>query len=178
MVPPPVQQPIPMWLGYQGPQGAQRAGRLGVGLLTLQRALLEPYQHALREGGWPETAARMGGVIDIIVADDPPAAFDRILPYYAYQLNTYRRYGVEGTGRPPPREITVDKIREDASARGVLPGLRVLTADDAISALREETKDLPISYLYSWASVAGMPDDLVQRHVELLGTKVAPALAG
>jgi alkanesulfonate monooxygenase SsuD/methylene tetrahydromethanopterin reductase-like flavin-dependent oxidoreductase (luciferase family) len=61
--PGPVQRPVPMWLGYQGPQGAARAGRLGGGLLTLNRASLGPYRTALSEhgiwaGGCPDERQR------------------------------------------------------------------------------------------------------------------------
>jgi alkanesulfonate monooxygenase SsuD/methylene tetrahydromethanopterin reductase-like flavin-dependent oxidoreductase (luciferase family) len=178
LTPPPLQRPIPLWLGYQGPQGARRAGRLGVGLLTLDRHLLEPYREGLAEAGLPDTAARMGGMVDIVVADDPERTFETLLPYYAYQANTYRRYGVEGTGRPPPRELTVEKLRSGAERRGQIPGLRVLTADEAVGAIREQVSGLPVDHVYCWASIAGMPDDLVARHAELLVTRVAPALQG
>ncbi len=176
LTPPPVQRPIPLWLGYQGPQGARRAGRLGVGLLSLDRQLLEPYRQGLAEAGLPGSAARMGGMVDIVVADDPERTFETLLPYYAYQANTYRRYGVEGTGRPPPRELTVDKLRSGAERRGQIPGLRVLSAEDAVEAIGRDVAGLPVEHVYCWASIAGMPDDLVARHAELLVTRVAPAL--
>lgn len=35
VMPPPVQCPVPIWLGCQTATGARRAGRLGVGLLSL-----------------------------------------------------------------------------------------------------------------------------------------------
>src|SRR5262245_38538632 len=44
LAPPPVQADLPIWLGYQGPRGAYRAGRLGVGLLSLDRELYPHYQ--------------------------------------------------------------------------------------------------------------------------------------
>jgi hypothetical protein len=31
--------------------------------------------------------------------------------------------------------------------------------------------------VYLWASIAGMPDDLVTRHVELVSSTLAPMLA-
>jgi alkanesulfonate monooxygenase SsuD/methylene tetrahydromethanopterin reductase-like flavin-dependent oxidoreductase (luciferase family) len=175
-VPPSVQRPIPLWLGYQGPQGARRAGRLGVGLLSLDRRLLEPYHQGLAEAGLSPAAARMGGMVDIVVADDPEKAFDTILPYYAYQANSYRRYAVEGTGNPPPRQLTVDKLRAGIQQRGHIPGLRVLTPDEAIAAITEQVAGLPVEHVYCWASIAGMPDELVTRHAELLASRVAPAL--
>jgi alkanesulfonate monooxygenase SsuD/methylene tetrahydromethanopterin reductase-like flavin-dependent oxidoreductase (luciferase family) len=176
LTPPPLQRPIPLWLGYQGPQGARRAGRLGVGLLSLERHLLDPYREGLADAGLPPEAARMGGMVDIVVADDPERTFEALLPYYAYQANTYRRYGVEGTGRPEPRELTVDRLRSGAERRGQIPGLRVLTADEATAAIREQVNGLPVEHVYCWASIAGMPDDLVARHAELLVTSVAPAI--
>ena len=176
VTPPAAQNPFPIWLGYQGPQGAKRAGRLGVGLLSLDRTLLEPYREGLTEGGHDQAAARTGGMLDIIVADDPEAAFERILPHYAHQLNSYRAAAVAGSGRDAPKEITVEKLRSGAAQKGQIPGLRVLTPADAISAIREATNDSPVEHVYLWASVAGMPDDLVERHVELTCTEVAPKL--
>jgi len=176
VTPPAAQTPFPIWLGYQGPQGAKRAGRLGVGLLSLDRALLDPYRDGLVEGGHDPAIARTGGMLDIIVADDPEAAFERILPHYAHQLNSYRAAAVAGSGRDAPKEITVDKLRSGAAQKGQIPGLRVLTPSDAVNAIREATDGSPVEHVYLWASVAGMPDDLVERHVELTCTQVAPNL--
>ena len=176
VTPPAAQNPFPIWLGYQGPQGAKRAGRLGVGLLSLDRALLDPYRVGLVEGGHDPAIARTGGMLDIIVADDPEAAFERILPHYAHQLNSYRAAAVAGSGRDAPKEITVDKLRSGAAQKGQIPGLRVLAPTDAVNAIREATDGSPVEHVYLWASVAGMPDDLVERHVELACTQVAPNL--
>jgi alkanesulfonate monooxygenase SsuD/methylene tetrahydromethanopterin reductase-like flavin-dependent oxidoreductase (luciferase family) len=178
VTPPAAQRPFPLWLGYQGPQGARRAGRLGVGLLSLDRGLLEPYREGLAEGGHDPSTARTGGMLDVIVADDPDTAFERILPHYAHQLNSYRAAATAGTDRPPPKEITVDKLRGGATGRGQIPGLRVLDPAGAIAAICEASADTPAEHVYLWASVAGMPDDLVERHVELLCTEVAPAIRG
>lgn len=176
VTPPAAQYPFPIWLGYQGPQGAKRAGRLGVGLLSLDRALLDPYREGLVEGGHDPATARTGGMLDIIVADDPEAAFERILPHYAHQLNSYRAASVAGSGRDAPKEITVDKLRSGVAQKGQIPGLRVLTPSDAVNAIREATDGSPVEHVYLWASVAGMPDDLVERHVELTCTQVATNL--
>lgn len=167
VLPPPVQAPPPLWLGYQGPRGAKRAGRLGVGLLSLDRSLLAPYTEGLREGAHDPDAARMGGLVEILVADDPDKAREQVLPYYAHQVNSYRRAAVAGTGRPQPKEISVERLREGMQSRGKVPGLSVLTTEEAIEHVRAAVSDLPVTEVYTWASVAGMPDDLVQRHLEL-----------
>ena len=177
VTPPAAQRPFPIWLGYQGPQGARRAGRLGVGLLSLDRALLVPYREGLAEGGHDPSSARTGGMLDIIVADDPESAFERILPHYAHQLNSYRAAAVAGTGRDLPKEITVDKLRSGVTQKSQIPGLRVLSPADAVSAITEATEGSPVEHVYLWASVAGMPEDLVERHVELVCTQLAPQLS-
>ncbi len=176
VAPPAHQRPFPLWLGYQGPQGARRAGRLGVGLLSLDQSLLEPYRQGLAEGGHDVSIARTGGMLDIIVADDPEAAFERILPHYVHQLNSYRAATVAGTDRPAPKEITAEKLRSGVTSAGQIPGLRVLSPADAVAAIHSATNEAPVEHVYLWASIAGMPDDLVERHVQLVCTEVRPKL--
>jgi alkanesulfonate monooxygenase SsuD/methylene tetrahydromethanopterin reductase-like flavin-dependent oxidoreductase (luciferase family) len=175
VTPPAAQRPFPIWLGYQGPQGAGRAGRLGVGLLSLDPSLLEPYRAGLVEGGHDPSLARTGGMLDIIVADDPEAALERILPHYLHQANTYAEAAAAGSGREP-RVLTAEKALSRRTAPGSVPGLRVLTPDDAATAIRDATDGAPVEHVYLWASIAGMPDDLVDRHVELLFTEVRARL--
>ncbi|GIH70438.1 LLM class flavin-dependent oxidoreductase [Sphaerimonospora thailandensis] len=174
VTPPPVQRPLPIWMGYQGPQGARRAGRLGAGLLSLDPRLLEPYEQGLAEGGHEPSSARMSGMFDIIVADDPDEARRRILPHFVYQLNSYRRMNAGET--ESYRDLTVEEVAGGAGPKGKIPGLTVLTPQDAVQAIRKRTAALPVEHVYLWASIAGMPDDLVERHVELLFGSVAPAL--
>lgn len=175
VTPPAAQRPFPIWLGYQGPQGARRAGRLGVGLLSLDQRLLEPYREGLVEGGHDPASARTGGMLDIVVADDPEQALARILPHHLHQANTYAECAVAGTGTEP-RVLTAEKVMGRSTAPGQVPGLRVMTPPDAVAAIREATAGAPVEHVYLWASVAGMPGDVVDRHVELLCTEVAPAL--
>ena len=121
----------------------------------MDRRLLAPYQEGLASAGLSPSVARMGGVIDILVADDPERAFETVLPFYAYQTNTYRRYGVEGTGAPVPADVTVDKLRSRQQEPGQIPGLRVLTPNAAIAAIRAAVEGLPVQHVYCWGSIAG-----------------------
>lgn len=172
VTPAPLQDPFPIWLGYQGPQGARRAGRLGVGLLSLNPASLEPYRSGLAEAGHDPDTARVGGVIDLVVADDPDEARQRILPYFAHQAATYR----QAHGNDTTLEATIERMTAKVESTGDLPGLAVRDADGAIALIRERTAGLPVAHVYLWASVAGMDDDLVERHLELVASRVLPAL--
>jgi len=170
--PPPIQAPLPLWLGYQGPQGAARAGVLGVGLLTLNRASLGPYRKGLAEGGHPPETARMAGLVSAVVNDDPERARERLLPHIAHQVNTYREAGAGRSVRP----VTPEMLREGSTLPRTFQATEVMTADALVARVAEEVKGLPAHEVYFWLSIAGMPDDLVQRHLELLCGEVRPRL--
>jgi alkanesulfonate monooxygenase SsuD/methylene tetrahydromethanopterin reductase-like flavin-dependent oxidoreductase (luciferase family) len=181
VMPPPVQRPFPLWLGYQGKGGARRAGRLGVGLLSLDPRLQKPYEEGLREAGHAASSARMGGLVNLVVADDPEEARETLLPFYAYQFNTYERARRTSRGEPRGGDASVDDLRAlDRPVRGRWPsgpGLAVYTVEEAIEAIRERVDGLPARHVYLWASIAGMPDDLADRHIELVCSAVRPALS-
>jgi alkanesulfonate monooxygenase SsuD/methylene tetrahydromethanopterin reductase-like flavin-dependent oxidoreductase (luciferase family) len=173
--PDPVQRPVPMWLGYQGPQGAARAGRLGSGLLTLNRASLDPYAAALREHGYPPDAARMGGSLDLIVSRDPERAWERIKPHYAHQARSYLR------AHDPAAEVPAAALTSRfGNTRSGLASVRlsVLTPDEALAEIQQRIDGIPAAHVYTWASIANMPADLVDDHIELLFGDVAPRLRG
>ena len=175
VTPPPVQHPFPLWLGYQGPQGARRAGRAGAGLLTLNRASLEPYRQGLVEAGHDPGSARMGGVIDVIVADDPDRTLQRLLPHYAHQVNTYAALRAVGHG-PAPAPWTAETLGQRIEPGGRVLGLTVCSPSDAVALIAGRIAGLPVAHVYLWASIAGMPADIAERHLELTFGTVAPAL--
>jgi hypothetical protein len=57
------------------------------------------------------------------------------------------------------------------------PNFDVVTPDEAVRRIRDWLGGFPVATVYFWDTIAGMPDRLVERHIELLGTAVAPALA-
>jgi alkanesulfonate monooxygenase SsuD/methylene tetrahydromethanopterin reductase-like flavin-dependent oxidoreductase (luciferase family) len=166
VTPGPVQDPLPIWMGYQGPKGAGRAGRAGLGLLSLDRSLLEPYVEGLRSGGHDPASARMSGLVEIIVADDPEAAVDRLLPHWVHQQNTYRALMRKPDGSPLT-PIDADKARAKLAGSTQLGTCKVLDLDGAIREVTSRLAGLPAVHAYTWLSLGDMPDDLVERHVEL-----------
>ncbi len=184
--PPPVQEKVPGWVGATGPRAARMAGRLGEGLLWLQASLLPPYIEGLEEGGHRADDARMAGLANVILADDPEEAWPRIAPHLAYQRDTYNKYGAEGraaadlrptTLDPTGAAVNVDELRRPA-AEALPPSFDVVTPEVAIERLTAWLAPMPVQHVYLWESVAGMPDDIADRHAELVATKLAPALAG
>jgi len=175
VAPRPVQAPLPIWLGYQGPQGARRAGLLGEGLLCADGRLWEPYRDGLLEAGHDLGRARMAGSVQGWVSEDPEKDWPTVSRHLAYQLGSYAEYALEGSGRAP-RPIDTDALRQrDAD------GLKYFwceTPETMAQRVRGMIGDSPTRTVFFWASLAGMPEDWAARHVQTLCEKLAPLLAG
>jgi alkanesulfonate monooxygenase SsuD/methylene tetrahydromethanopterin reductase-like flavin-dependent oxidoreductase (luciferase family) len=165
LTPGPVQRPVPLWLGYQGPKGAHRAGLAGTGLLSLDPSLVGPYRDGLAKGGHDRASARMGGLVEIIVSDDPERTTERLIPHWVHQQNTYRsiRRPAGGTRIPV---VTADDARRKLDATGRLGNLLVLDVPATVAELSHRINAVPARHVYTWLSLADMPDDIVECHVE------------
>jgi alkanesulfonate monooxygenase SsuD/methylene tetrahydromethanopterin reductase-like flavin-dependent oxidoreductase (luciferase family) len=183
VVPGPVQDPLPWWGGFFGPRGARVAGRLGMGLLAALPELVPPYLAGLEEGGHPASAARYAQPWNIVLADDPDAAWPRIAPHLAYSWDSYGRYMVEGTDLPLPPPVDPEQMRAPGSGMGGSGTgesgafFMVLTPTDAAAFLRGVVANIPLEETFLWASIAGMPEDLEERHVELVCRELRPLVA-
>ncbi|WP_238015184.1 LLM class flavin-dependent oxidoreductase [Dactylosporangium sp. AC04546] len=167
MTPSPVQQSVPIWLGYQGPLGARRAGRLGVGLLSLDRDLYPHYLQGRADAGVPG-AGRVGGVVNVLLARDPEQAAEQVLPHLAYHLNSYRQAIAAGRQTRQPRRLDVDELRREFRTTGAIRGYRILDDRQAVRELIGAIDGLPVEHLLFWCRIGGMPDTLVAEHLELL----------
>jgi hypothetical protein len=176
VTPLPVQRPMSLWGGFFGPRGARLAGELGAGLLSFDAALMEPYRAGLADGGHDPGSARCAAVVNLVVADDPETAWPRIRPYLSYQWDSYNRYAVEDTDAPDPRPIDPDKWCAPGRD-GAPPRFGVFTPEGAAAHIRAVTADVPAVQVYLWNSIAGMPADLAERHVELVCTDLRALLA-
>jgi alkanesulfonate monooxygenase SsuD/methylene tetrahydromethanopterin reductase-like flavin-dependent oxidoreductase (luciferase family) len=172
VTPRPVQDEVPIWLGYNFPVGARRAGKLGCRLMSLLPWCLEPYLEGLDAGGWDRDRARMGGLVDLLVAEDPERARARLQPHIEYQAGAYAEFF---------HQVDVAAGREPGSSplggSASVDSYQVLTPADAVALIRERTQGLPVEFVTPWLTVGGMPDDLAQEHIALTLTEVAPALA-
>ena len=176
VTPLPVQLPVPLWLGYQGPVAARRAGKMGVGLLSLRPHLYGPYLEGLLAAGHPESAARTAGMIHAVISRDPERSWPRLKPHLSYMWDSYARYGVEGTAEAVPPPIDADQWRRLPEDAGSLPRFMIATPADAAARINRHLAGRPIQEVFFWTSIAGMPDDLVDEHVELVCRELGPRL--
>jgi alkanesulfonate monooxygenase SsuD/methylene tetrahydromethanopterin reductase-like flavin-dependent oxidoreductase (luciferase family) len=176
VTPAPVQERVPIFLGYQGPKGARRAGRLGESLLSGRASLWDAYREGLRDGGHDESVARMIGPMQGWVTDDPDGDWPVVSQHVAYQFDSYRRYMVEGTDQPIPRPVDPQRLvaRDTGKPLGTfLYG----TPEDVAERIIEITAGAPVETVFMFASIGGMPDELALRHVQTICTRLGPLLA-
>jgi alkanesulfonate monooxygenase SsuD/methylene tetrahydromethanopterin reductase-like flavin-dependent oxidoreductase (luciferase family) len=174
ITPLPIQSPLPLWIGGTRAPGARRAGRLQAGLLMpgVDPDLLQPYLDGLQEH---RAAARVAAPVYIVLSQDPEADWPRLRAHVAWQWDSYRRYGAEGLTNDVPPPVDPDRLRI-VKPNGRLPMGAILTPEQAVHLIRERIHGLPLVDLHFWLSIAGMPDDLVECHLELLATQVKPML--
>lgn len=170
VTPAPVQSPMPMWGGFGGPMGARTAGRLGLGLQNTRPDLVSEYLTAMESAGHDADQARLAGSVEFFVSDDPERTWSQIAEHVLYRYESYNRYMLEGTRREGMAHEThfdMDKIRKD---------FVIGTPEEIAAAIRERMSGLPVTDVYCWSDYPGMPDELVDEHIELTFRYVAPLL--
>ena len=172
VTPPPVQDELPIWCGYNFPVGARRAGRLGAGLMSLLPWCLEPYLEGLAEGGYAPERARMAGLLDLIVSDDPERDRVELRPHIEYQAGAYADF-FRQTARAEGHELSDENLAGSAA----VSSYKVLDPASATDLIVDLVRGLPAAFVTPWLTVGGMPDEVAQRHVTLMMTQVAPAVA-
>ncbi|MDV8022184.1 LLM class flavin-dependent oxidoreductase [Rhodococcus sp. IEGM 1330] len=174
ITPLPIQDPVPLWGGFYGPRGARLAGRLGIGFLHFSHKLFPIYRAGLIEGGHDPASARVSDLLPVLIADDPERAWSRVIPHLAHQMNSYRQLSVEDTDASVPQLLEDSEMRHQPSD-GSWGMLEILTPEQAVERIHERIAGLPVHHLIFWASIAGMPEDLVLRHLELV-SQTLPSL--
>jgi alkanesulfonate monooxygenase SsuD/methylene tetrahydromethanopterin reductase-like flavin-dependent oxidoreductase (luciferase family) len=175
VTPRPVQERLPIWMGYQGPKGARRAGLLGECLLSPDPALYPTYRDALIEAGHDPGAARMSGGLQTWVTDDPDRDWPTVAEHLAYQVDSYLRHSVEGTGNPLPKPADPDKMRA-RDPRGPLGYVYYGSPGEVAPRILGYTAGAPVETVYLWASIGGMAEEMVARQVQLVCNELAPLL--
>jgi alkanesulfonate monooxygenase SsuD/methylene tetrahydromethanopterin reductase-like flavin-dependent oxidoreductase (luciferase family) len=169
--PAPLQERVPIWLGFQGPVGARRAGQAGEGLLSCKPELTEPYRAGLQEGGHPPDAARMAGPIYAFVTDDPERDWPKVAPHLAYQRDTYARHAADDPSLISP--VDPEKIR----SHGLSPnGFLISVPEDAARQIKGYLAHTPVAEIFIWARIGDMPEALAAQHVQTLCRELAPML--
>jgi hypothetical protein len=149
---------------------------LGEGLLSAEPALWPIYRDALAQAGHDPRGGRMAGALQAWVSADPERDWPVVGKHLSHQLDTYRRYMVEGTDQPLPRPVDPDRLRS-RQPKGPLSYFAYGTPEEIASWIRAYTSHTPVETVFFWASISGMPQAMVSEHVRMICTRLGPLLA-
>jgi alkanesulfonate monooxygenase SsuD/methylene tetrahydromethanopterin reductase-like flavin-dependent oxidoreductase (luciferase family) len=174
--PRPLQNPLPIWLGVGGTPGSfARAGTLGLPLMVAIigghthrfRSLVDLYWEAGRRAGHPRERLKVGVHSLGYVAETTQEAADDFFPGYA---RAFTDIGKERGWGP------VTRAAFDAQ-RGPEGALLVGSPDEVTEKILRHSEALGgVSRFTFQMNAASLPHDKLMKAIELLGTKVAPAL--
>ena len=147
---------------------ASFAGRAEVGLLLAEDPVVEAYTTAL-----PDPAlARCIDMTGLFIADDPERVWAEVEPHLEWIARSYAAAGGDA-GTSLQIDLTRLRHREGVPPK---PAIDVVTPDEALARLRPWAASRPLVQMQFAADFAGLSDDLLDRHIELLGTCLVGAI--
>jgi hypothetical protein len=151
---------------------------LGAGLLTANGEMWQHYREGLIAGGHDPAIGRMGGGVQGYVTEDPDRDWPSVAKYLSYQVDSYRRHMVEGTGRTtPPRPVDPDKLRAVDPNSPPLASFVYGTPEEVAARIISATAGAPVETVFVFASLGGAPDEMTAEHVRTICTRLRPLLA-
>ncbi len=174
--PRPVQNPLPIWVGVGGtPQSFVRAGQLGLPLMVAIiggetrrfRPLVDLYREAGRRAGHPPERLKVGMHSPGYVAATAEEAADDYFPGFAKAVS---EVGKERGWRPMTR-------RDFDAQLGPTGALLIGDPDTVAEKLIHHREALGgIARVTFQMNAASLPHEKLMRAIELIGTRVAPAV--
>jgi alkanesulfonate monooxygenase SsuD/methylene tetrahydromethanopterin reductase-like flavin-dependent oxidoreductase (luciferase family) len=165
----PVPEKIPeLLIGSMTAASAERAARLGDGVLTMSNAHQPAYLEALDLIGKPREQGRIFAGQWAVIAEDPERVWADVGKYALHQMNDYISMGAFGPPDVTPRFQTADQI--------LAVGPWVLwDADQAVDALSELVQDRPqIQDIHFWPQLPGEPVDDGTERLRYVAENVLP----
>ena len=173
--PRPLQAEIPIWIAVGGtPQSVVRAGILGLNLALAiiggypeQFApLVQLYRQSAAQAGHDPAKLAFSINSHGFIADDRQQALDEAYPYFEQTMNKIGR----------ERGFSA-MTRESYNASATLPGANFIgTPDDVIEKILYQHELFGHQRFLLMPGLGTMPHDKIMHMIELLGTKVAPAV--
>ncbi len=173
--PRPLQEELPIWIAVGGtPQSAVRAGTLGLplavaiigGMPEQFGPLVALYREAAAGAGHDPAKLPVSINSHGFIADDSQQARDYAYPYFEQVMNKIGRE----RGFPP---MTRDHYDASCELRGAN---FIGTPDDVIEKILFQHEIFGHQRFLLMMGIGTMPHDKVMHAIELLGTKIAPAV--
>ena len=176
LVPKPVQDPMPLWLGAMSAPGIRRAGRRGANLLGLgSKSLQEEYENARRGAGYDVDAAKVLQLHWAHVADSDEAAWDEAAPHFHHLLTMYREWAEAAGGHNSMATPPVPPVEELRESRQLMFRPAFGTPDTASGILNRSLGRLRASHL-AIGLLPGMDPARSRASLERFASDVVPQL--
>ncbi|OZG26444.1 LLM class flavin-dependent oxidoreductase [Williamsia sp. 1138] len=167
----PVPESTPdLLVGAMADVAIERAARIGDGFLSTQNHHHAVYLDALEKVGKSRADGKIYAGQWAIVADDPEREWARIGEYAMYQINMYIGMGAFGPVGSIPQFTDPAQLLEAGSFTLYDPG----TAIDSLTTMLRATPQ--IKDVHFWAQLPGESVDSGSARIELLASRVVPAV--
>lgn len=170
------QSQIPLWIGVGGtPASATRAGKFGTGMALAIlggtpyyfEPLVKEYKRAFDEAGHPAEQYRVAVTAHAYISDSPTQARDEFYPFY----NNYWTYVNAQRGQ------RFHMSREGFNnATNPQSALMVGSSEEIVEKILMQHELLGNQRFMAQLDIGAVPFKKVQRSLELLATKVMPAV--
>lgn len=178
LVPPPVQQPPPLWIGATSEPGVRRAGRRGAHLLGLTSARLQRvYDEARRDAGFDVETANVLQLHWVHVASSADEAWEQAGPHFHHLVQVYA--GWFATAGDPDKARLQTAVPSLEELRD--PGRRLMFTpvfgdpDEVTAALNASAARVRTTHV-GFGTLPGLDPALTRRSMEMFAREVAPAL--
>ncbi len=175
--PPPIQHPVPIWLGGRSRAAMRRAARLRTHLqladfvLESSRADMQTFAEAIEGDGGTLDGIRIATVATLVVDRDPDAAWRVALPHLLYQQNQYAGWFSEASDRASDAGRRY-RTRDDLAIGNHLVG----APEEIMGRIRALHDVVPFTHFSFWGLLPGMPVPAALRSLELFAAEILPEL--
>lgn len=157
-------------VGAMAEPAIERAARIADGFLSTQNAHQPSYLDALDRAGKSASDGEIYAGQWAVIAEDPQREWARIGEHALYQLNNYISWGAFG----PPEEVPRFTDPNQIVAAGAFQLWDPATAIDELTTLLRERPQ--VKDVHFWAQLPGEPVDSGSARLELMASKVIPAV--
>jgi len=177
IVPPPVQRPIPLWLGGRSAAAMRRAARnrahLQLADFILEHAMSDYglYKEALLAEGADPSQYAVAAVATAFLDEDRERAWHTAADHLLYQQNLYQQWFTEASDRSADHYEPMENTSQ--LKRG---SYLIGDPDDILLQLRDYHRQVPFTHLSVWMLLPGMRLTPALKSLELFCRRVLPAL--
>jgi len=164
ITPKPAQPQVPIWMGARAPVTAERAGRIGDGvLISPDRRLIDTYRSARAAAG-RQGAGGVGAFVYVYPVDDPAVATASLGAGVSYRFDRYAQWYGEANDLPGDR------------SDGAFDPRHTFATSEALVAQLRRLEAMGVNSLLWFATLPGYPPEATLPLIETLMTEVKPAL--